>query len=162
MTIYVDAPAGTLRFVDMLHFRTPQGVIEGTVLRSFVAFYHVPNGEIFTRLGITDRYAFCEKAYGYKPGRGDWPQYRDDDYRALTRLVRKLFIRLRKITTTERISVAADADTRATYRAGLPKPAQRFLDYMDDNPHAFGSQREHVIAAVGCILDTDLKPALGH
>jgi len=61
-----------------------------------VAYNHLlylegPNDEIFDKLGIRDKKNFCEKAYGYKPSGGNFPQCKIKDYPALTRVAMALF-----------------------------------------------------------------------
>lgn len=49
------------------------------------------NEEVFKKLGISDKRDYCEIAYGYTPRLGDWPEFKDCDYNAATRVVAKLF-----------------------------------------------------------------------
>lgn len=49
------------------------------------------NNEVFKRLGIPDKEKYCEIAYGYPPRKGDWPEYKFEDYGAATRVVANLF-----------------------------------------------------------------------
>ena len=50
------------------------------------------NDQIFAKLGIENKEAFCSNHYGYTVTRGAWPEYKDRDYSAATRLVKALFI----------------------------------------------------------------------
>jgi hypothetical protein len=94
---------------------------------------------------------------------------------ALTRLVRAIFARCRKMTKKEREAVAAaekkalEAVAAAEKKAleaeakrkalltTLPVPARNFVAYLDKHWEAFGCQRRHVIATVGAILGVDLS-----
>lgn len=44
------------------------------------------NDVIFTKLGIHNRYVFCKEQYGYKASCGQFPEARDGDFEALTRV----------------------------------------------------------------------------
>ena len=46
---------------------------------------------IFTKLGITNKEAFCEKAYGYEPSGGDFPECRMNANVCLIRVTKALF-----------------------------------------------------------------------
>lgn len=51
------------------------------------------NGIIFDELGMSkeEKMKFCDKAYGYEADRtGQWPECKEKDYKALTRLVTML------------------------------------------------------------------------
>lgn len=48
------------------------------------------NDQIFKDLKL-DKFKFCFDCYGYTPGTGDWPESKDRDYTALTRIVEALF-----------------------------------------------------------------------
>lgn len=50
------------------------------------------NDQIFAKLGIENKEAFCSNHYGYTVTRGAWPEYKNHDYLAATRLVKALFI----------------------------------------------------------------------
>ena len=48
------------------------------------------NDQIFIDLNL-DKYKFCSDCYGYKTDCGAWPNSKDNDYAALTRVVEVLF-----------------------------------------------------------------------
>ena len=48
------------------------------------------NDQIFKDLKL-DKYKFFSNCYGYEPGVGSWPESKDRDYLALTRVVEALF-----------------------------------------------------------------------
>ena len=50
------------------------------------------NNAIFQVLGIKDPATFAEKHYGYKVSGGGWPEFEDEDYVALIRLVSILYM----------------------------------------------------------------------
>lgn len=51
------------------------------------------NDRIFSELGIIpfEKYEFASKIYGYKTSTGSWPSCREDDFEALTKLVKFLY-----------------------------------------------------------------------
>jgi hypothetical protein len=48
------------------------------------------NSRIFDFLNL-DKGKFCSEAYGYESGGGGWPESKDEDYAALTRVVEALY-----------------------------------------------------------------------
>lgn len=48
------------------------------------------NDQIFKDLKL-DKYKFCSNYYDYEPGNGDWPESKNRDYIALTKVVEALF-----------------------------------------------------------------------
>jgi hypothetical protein len=181
MTTYTKSPTKTLAVGDKVVFKTPKGTLTGVVTRGFTGrlFVNFPdsNSLVFDHLGITGKEAFCEKAYGYAPKGGSWPETDGEDYPALTRAVRAVFNKCRKPTKAELAKQRADekhaaelerkrladaaaakakADAeRAAKRAALPAPARAFLSYMDANPDAFGRQRRHVTGVLACVFGVD-------
>ncbi len=61
------------------------------VARSSLIAYNKINNSIFKKLSI-DKDSFAEQCYGYTPRWGGWPQAKDGDYKALTRLVAGLYV----------------------------------------------------------------------
>lgn len=55
------------------------------------------NDQIFKDLKL-DKFKFCYDYYGYEPGVGDWPESKNKDYTALTRVVEALFPYCDKVT----------------------------------------------------------------
>lgn len=50
------------------------------------------NAKLFTELDI-DKIEFCTKSYGYPPeADGQWPYAKEHDYKAITRVVRDLYM----------------------------------------------------------------------
>ena len=70
------------------------------VKNSFLCTYNNFNSLIFTVLDI-DKYELTEKAYGYNLEIGSWPVSEQDDYPALTRLVKELYTIIEKIEEKE-------------------------------------------------------------
>lgn len=60
------------------------------------------NDRIFIDLGL-NKYNFCSDCYGYNPGVGDWPESKDKDYAALTRVVEALFPYCDEVTVDEKV-----------------------------------------------------------
>ena len=60
------------------------------------------NDQIFKDLKL-DKFKFCSDYYGYESGRGDWPESKDGDYLALTKVVEALFPYCDKVTVNENI-----------------------------------------------------------
>ena len=56
----------------------------------FLSIRGYNNDQIFKDLKI-DKYRFCSDNYGYEIHYGDWPNSKDKDYAALTRVVEALF-----------------------------------------------------------------------
>jgi len=52
-----------------------------------------PNYTIFNKLGLNDlqRRDLATHYYGYVPSGGDWPNFKEKDYRAATELVKALY-----------------------------------------------------------------------
>ena len=60
------------------------------------------NDQIFKDLKL-DKFKFCSDCYGYASGRGDWPESKNEDYAALTRIVEALFSYCDEVTVNEDI-----------------------------------------------------------
>ena len=60
------------------------------------------NDQIFEDLGL-NKFNFCSDCYGYNPGVGDWPESKDKDYAALTRVVEALIPYCDKVTVNGNI-----------------------------------------------------------
>ncbi len=56
------------------------------------------NNKIFKILEISDidKYKLAEKIYGYKPTKDQWPESENNDFPALTRLVKELYLIIKK------------------------------------------------------------------
>lgn len=60
------------------------------------------NDQIFKDLKL-DKFKFCSDCYGYAPGRGDWPESKNGDYAALTRIVEALFSYCDEVTVNNEV-----------------------------------------------------------
>ena len=60
------------------------------------------NDQIFKDLKL-DKFKFCSDCYGYEPGRGDWPESKNEDYAALTRIVEALFSYCDEVTVNNEV-----------------------------------------------------------
>lgn len=79
----------TLKQDDIVEFMgVPYKVIVSHLSNQSTAGW---NAQIFTELGIENKELFCSNHYGYKVVRGAWPEFKDYDYSAATRLVKALF-----------------------------------------------------------------------
>lgn len=60
------------------------------------------NDQIFTDLKL-NKFNFCSDCYGYEPGKGDWPESKNGDYTALTRVVEALFPYCDEVTVNNEV-----------------------------------------------------------
>ena len=60
------------------------------------------NDQIFKDLKL-DKFKFCSDCYGYAPGKGDWPESKNSDYAALTRIVEALFPYCDEVTVNDEV-----------------------------------------------------------
>ena len=60
------------------------------------------NDQIFKDLKL-DKYKFFSNWYGYEPGVGSWPECKNEDYLALTRVVKALFSYCDEVTVNNKI-----------------------------------------------------------
>ena len=79
--------------------------------------YDLSNSSIFNALAYSlgsgfGKETFCKQFYGYTPNGGSWPECRDNDYAALTRLVNGIFEKLKG--TGGRIEVAPQVKVNFT------------------------------------------------
>lgn len=83
-----DLQGETLCLNDIVIF----GNIEYKVLKKFlIECDNSDNDRIFCILSIPSKENFAQKAYGYEPSVGAWPECKPCDYEALTRLVIELY-----------------------------------------------------------------------
>ncbi len=87
----------TLGYMDRVYFTVGKETIEYEVDGMFLHNLEssAKNDKVFRLLEI-DKYELSEKTYGYKVKREDpdifWPESLNDDYPALTRLVKELYL----------------------------------------------------------------------
>ncbi len=106
---------GTLKLDDKVMFRLPDEVLEykvckdNSVLPGYTLFLdnRSPggggsdyNGRIFNVLNL-DEYNICSSEYGYSISQGNWPWAKDDDFEAITRVVRRLYKEIKGIYEDE-------------------------------------------------------------
>ena len=60
------------------------------------------NDQIFKDLKL-DKYKFFSNCYGYEPGVGSWPESKNEDYFALTKVVEALFPYCDEVTVNNKI-----------------------------------------------------------
>lgn len=60
------------------------------------------NDQIFKDLKL-DKFKFCSDCYGYKPGKRIWPESKNRDYIALTKVVEALFPYCDEVTVNNEI-----------------------------------------------------------
>lgn len=82
---------GLLEERDRLYFKINWRVLEYDVCDSFLNHCWWDNDEIFTELGISQKYTFCSSIYGYEVNSGSFPSSRMKDFEALTKIALALF-----------------------------------------------------------------------
>lgn len=80
---------------DIIRFIYNHKVYTYEVKEEYLHNYRGHNDEIFTVLYL-NKYSETKKAYGYIGGNGAWPEYINQDYQAITRLVIFLFEEIEK------------------------------------------------------------------
>lgn len=85
-----------LKYGDRVNFYlVGKGNYEYTVMTDFMNHDETTNAIIFDELGMSadEKILFCDKAYGYESDRsGQWPEFKEKDYEALTRCVNMLYL----------------------------------------------------------------------
>lgn len=78
---------------DRIVFKVEDKEYEYTVSDSFLNYPRGDNDAIFTALGLdrTDKIDLASDQYGYNADNGDWPEYKNTDFAAATRLVKALY-----------------------------------------------------------------------
>lgn len=78
---------------DRIVFRVEDKVYEYIVSDCFLNYPRGDNDAIFIALGLdkTDKIDLASDNYGYRSDQGDWPEYRNTDFAAATRLVKALY-----------------------------------------------------------------------
>ena len=71
------------------------------------------NDQIFKDLKL-DKYKFCSNYYDYEPGYGDWPESKNRDYIALTKIVEALFPYCDKVTVDGKVVYSKSEKTIST------------------------------------------------
>lgn len=85
-----------LKFNDIVNFYlVGKGNYQYCVAPSYLNIGDDTNAKIFIELGMSpdEKRQICDKAYGYQARYdGQWPECKDGDYEALTRLVNMLYL----------------------------------------------------------------------
>ncbi len=82
-----------LELDDIVEFIVKEEVIEYEVWSRFLNLLNRPNNRIFEVLEIDDKHKLAEKIYGYIIiDGGYWPYSNHNDFPALTRLVKELYL----------------------------------------------------------------------
>ncbi len=82
---------GILQLSDIVEFTVNKEIIKYYVWLRFLNTKG-NNNKIFEILEIDDKYELAEKAYRYKATEHQWPESKDNDFPALTRLVKELYL----------------------------------------------------------------------
>ena len=87
-----------LELDDIVEFTIKGQKIEYKVWAKFLKTKGDNNNKIFRILEISDidKYKLAEKIYGYKPTKDQWPESENNDFPALTRLVKELYLIIKK------------------------------------------------------------------
>lgn len=85
----------SLKIKDIIRFTYNQKIHTYEVKENYLHNYKGRNDSIFIELEL-DKYLEATKAYGYPCGDGLWPEYNNQDYQALTRIVIFLFEEIEK------------------------------------------------------------------
>lgn len=93
---------------DTLHIDSLHYTVIGSDRGAYLEVDGRCNNVIFTILD-EDGMGFCEKAYGYVPNGGYFPYTKKDDFIALTRVVRAIYVSLGD--TTDKIEVEDEKET---------------------------------------------------
>ena len=88
-----------LEYGDHIYFTTNEGELKYVVSNTFLNCYSCTgkfNNEIFDRLNLNDetKGILAKKWYGYSPtppNDYDWPEYKQNDYKAAERLIREIY-----------------------------------------------------------------------
>ena len=89
---YYELKTNILEMNDLVIFKIKNKTLKYTVRNSYLKGPDF-NDEIFIVLGIKNKRAFCSSAYSYEDSDGVFPQCRNGDYPALTRVALELFKR---------------------------------------------------------------------
>ena len=82
---------GTLKYNDTLIFRIENKEHKYKVLSCHLQNNTGHNGHIFEIIEVKDKYIFCKKYYEYDAHYGNFPECKEQDYEALTRIVEAIY-----------------------------------------------------------------------
>lgn len=88
-----DLQKYTLSLGDTVIFNINNRKLQYEVCSDHLTGKLIINDRIFSELGIIpfEKYEFASKIYGYQTSAGSWPSCREDDFEALTKLVKFLY-----------------------------------------------------------------------
>ena len=93
---YGQLKGNTLREGDIVSFNVKDRELNYVVKNKYLDFSDPWRNEaVFDELGLS-KFDLAEKEYGYKPGRGGWPDFKTGDFEAATRLVLAIYRTCRK------------------------------------------------------------------
>ena len=92
---YKTLHKNSLGYGDIIRFMYNHKVYTYEVRKNYLHNSKSHNDEIFNELEL-NTYSTTTKIYGYQSGDGVWPEYHDQDYQAITRLVIFLFEEIEK------------------------------------------------------------------
>lgn len=80
------------------------------------------NDRIFNKLGIENPKDFCKAYYGYPPNSGTWPEFRENDFSAATRVVKALFKVIENLNVVDNLNVVeASKESEKTKEVAISK-----------------------------------------
>ncbi len=152
--IITSHPTKTLKHGDTVKFKVGKETYVYSVSESHL-HGSAGNSQIFRALGIERKGTFASKAYGYEDHGGDWPEAKGGDFKALTRLVRALYAKIKPATKAEIAAEKAEAAkaaelkrTKNARKAKLSEPVQRVIGLFSEHYELFGCQKTSVIKLV--------------
>ena len=80
-----------LEFKDIIYFHIKERILEYRMSGDHLVECSHGNNELIFEIMKKKKYNFASKCYGYKTNSGRWPSSEENDYAALTRLVKKLY-----------------------------------------------------------------------
>lgn len=88
-----DLQKYTLSLGDTVIFNIDNTRLQYEVCSDHLTGKLIINDKVFSELGITpfEKYEFASKIYGYHTANGSWPSCRENDFKALTELVKCLY-----------------------------------------------------------------------
>jgi len=127
---YTSKIKGTLAQDDTVIFTVGAETLTYTVRSNYLSISG-DNDKIFILLGL-DKNSFCVKHYGYDlPRAGVWPESKDEDYPALTRVVNALYNVINKTYSLTKTPMADIKEKFITLFLTEPKKSFRKAGITD-------------------------------
>ncbi len=99
---------GILEYGDIVEFTVKETIVEYRVSENYLYNYSSNHNDKIFRILEIDKFKLAEKIYNYKPFNIDsifsdvnWPETKNKDFFALTRLVKELYLRIEKPVFTK-------------------------------------------------------------